>query len=191
VIWCRQFPESGHQGRTGRPPPQQNRPFLLDYGDLYRDVARRSLALFNWKLVLAARPAPLAKPRHRTQQAAWRSRQANRSAQIPRPRIVAQPAPVNEDLAFPCLRKIVHVRKLFQEALVIRNHGLRARLLEHDFGNQDAVGIIRPAPRQLAPLTPVPIHERGYKRGGWNKTLAVLPSINHGPTFRRNRYSST
>src|SRR5258708_24496361 len=72
IIRRRQLPEPCHQRRAVRPPPQENRPVLLDDGDLYLDVARFNLASFYRKLVLVARLAPFAKLRHRTQQTARR-----------------------------------------------------------------------------------------------------------------------
>jgi hypothetical protein len=54
-----------------------------------------------------------------------------------------------------------------EEALVIGDDGLRARLLQHHLGNQNAVRIFGGAPGQRAMLPLVPILEKRGKAQSW------------------------
>src|SRR5690606_14702610 len=50
------------------------------------------------------------------------------------------------------------------EALVVRDHGLDPRLLEHDLAHPDRVRIARAAPREVALPAVEPVEERAADR---------------------------
>ena len=54
----------------------------------------------------------------------------------------------------------------FEKAAVVRDDGLDARLLEHDLGQPDAVGVPGPAPRERTGVFPVPRGDEGDEGGG-------------------------
>src|SRR3989344_5696012 len=56
-----------------------------------------------------------------------------------RPRVIAHTAPGNEHLAIRCLRKVSQRRKCLKEAFEGDLHARNLRLLQHDFGDEDAI----------------------------------------------------
>ena len=75
-------------------------------------------------------------------------------------RIITQPFPRLQDRVFRRCRQRCDVREFIQEIMIIRDDRIHPCLLQHDFRNPDAVGIARPAPRQIAFLFVVPVQQR-------------------------------
>src|SRR5260221_313434 len=76
--------------------------------------------------------------------------QARGAMQVARARVVAQAAPKRENLAFVGGRERAERRKASDEALEIRQRRGDLRLLQHDLGEPDAVGVARVLPWQAA-----------------------------------------
>ena len=70
--------------------------------------------------------------------------------QIPGAAVIAESRPEFEDLWLASSSECVHIGKAAEEAVVVGNHGCDARLLQHNFGHPDAVGIAVRTPWQLA-----------------------------------------
>ena len=47
--------------------------------------------------------------------------------------------------------------------MVIRDDGGDLRLLKHELGNEDSVGIASPAPREVAAITAIPTQQSATK----------------------------
>ncbi len=73
--------------------------------------------------------------------------------QVARARVVAEPGPRGEHVVERRRGERVHRRKLRHPPLPVGNHGLDARLLQHDLADPDRVGIARTAPGQVAAVT--------------------------------------
>ncbi len=97
---------------------------------------------------------------------------SGRGVQVPGPLIIAQPLPFPEDLPQRGPGQAPHVGEDPEPALVVGDDGRDGRLLEHDLGDPDPVGIFRPAPGQLSPVGPIP----GQELGPRTYFLSVLPS---------------
>lgn len=52
------------------------------------------------------------------------------------------------------------MRKTPKPSFVIRNYSHDLRLLKHELGNEDCVGIARPAPWKIAPVPAIPAQKR-------------------------------
>lgn len=63
------------------------------------------------------------------------------------PGIVAQPLPGVENVAFPGLGESLNGRETPEPSNIVRDHGGGLSLLEHNFGEEDGVGIAGVAPR--------------------------------------------
>ena len=83
-----------------------------------------------------------------------------RGVQVSGAGIVAEALPQLEHLVLVRVREICDSRESLEESRVIARDGLCARLLEHDFGQPDAIGIARAAPRKVAPLNVVPVEQK-------------------------------
>ena len=59
--------------------------------------------------------------------------------EVPRPRVVAEPRPVMQDLIDRRLGKLLHVREAHGKPLEKRDDGRDLSLLQHDFGNPYAI----------------------------------------------------
>ncbi len=75
---------------------------------------------------------------------------------LARAAVVSQAAPTFQQLGFGGLGQCLDRRKTFQETLVVGNHRADPRLLQHDLGNPDTVGIGGFAPRQDPAVALVP-----------------------------------
>jgi hypothetical protein len=69
---------------------------------------------------------------------------------ISRSRIITEAFPGAQNLRFSRGRKRADGRKPVQPPIIVRDDGSSLGLLEHDFGNQDRVGIVGLAPGQIA-----------------------------------------
>ena len=79
--------------------------------------------------------------------------------QIARAAVVSKPLP---QLHEPILRDLcqrLDIRADLEKARIVRLDRLNARLLEHDFGEPDAVRILGVSPRQVALVFAVPLQE--------------------------------
>ena len=76
--------------------------------------------------------------------------------QIAGARIISQAGPQRQHILFLRRRQRFHRGEAIEEALVIRDDGLRAGLLQHDLGNPDAVGVGGAPPGQIAMAAAVP-----------------------------------
>ena len=96
------------------------------------------------------------------------------SVQVARAGVVAEPRPKLENIVEACCRKRLDGRKAGQKSFEIWSDGFDRRLLQHDFGQPDAVRIaflpVRRAPRQLAAVAIVPGEQR---RGGRRRRLRL------------------
>ncbi len=72
------------------------------------------------------------------------------SLKIADPRVIAEPFPKFVELAGRRLGGGPNRRQLAHPAFPIRDDGFDLRLLEHDFGNPDGVGVMRAAPGEIA-----------------------------------------
>ena len=82
-----------------------------------------------------------------------------RAPQIPGPRIVTEPLPcLQYGLLIP-LGKRVDRGKTLHPAVVVRNRGLHACLLEHDLGNPHTVGFPTLSPREVTAMGVVVLQE--------------------------------
>ena len=73
--------------------------------------------------------------------------------------VIAQALPHLENGLKPRPGEGARVGEALQEALVVRKDGFDARLVEHDLGDPDPVGIPRPPPGQVALLAVVPAED--------------------------------
>src|SRR6266566_5043671 len=64
--------------------------------------------------------------------------------------VIAQPVPLLSHSPGLGARERLEIRKLLDEPRIILRHATHLRLLEHEFGHEHAIGIARPAPRQVA-----------------------------------------
>jgi len=109
---------------------------------------------------------------------------ARRALEVARARVVAETRPEPEQRVGLGAGEALDVRKAREEALVVRDHRLDARLLEHRFGDPDGVGIPRAPPGEIAAVGAVPgeqpLANPAYEGGG-----ASFSSI-----FSRTHFSS-
>src|SRR5262249_40897589 len=71
------------------------------------------------------------------------------------------PAPQGQHVVFRSGGQSGSGGKTFEEALVIRDHGLGARLLQHDLADQNGVRIAGLSPRKIAMTACVPVDQEG------------------------------
>ena len=95
------------------------------------------------------------------------------------PPVVSQARPSGEHILFSCRRQAPNRRKTLQESHEVALSGLHARLLQHDFGDPDGVGIRRPAPGQIAGDRSIPIQEPS-RSGGRRHGPAILAQVEAG-----------
>jgi hypothetical protein len=70
--------------------------------------------------------------------------------QIAGARVVAEAGPVRQHVVERRLRERAHRRETPHPALEVRRDRLDARLLQHDLGDPDGVGVARASPCQIA-----------------------------------------
>ena len=69
--------------------------------------------------------------------------------------IVPEPKPCTDDIGNTCAGERVERWKTRKKFFVLGNDAINLRLLQHDLGDQNAVGITRAPPRQIAFMAPV------------------------------------
>ena len=88
-------------------------------------------------------------------------------AEISGARVVAQPLPRVKHLRFRGSSERGERRKPAQPLFIIGQHRRDLRLLKHKLGNENAVRVARSAPRKIAAVCAVPMHESGSKVSGF------------------------
>src|SRR6185437_3568230 len=90
---------------------------------------------------------------------------ASGAMQVAPPGVIAEPAPEREHLVEVRGGEIGNRRPAREEALVVRDHRLDARLLQHDLGEPDAVRVAGSLPGQrVAALAALPLDDPGCER---------------------------
>ncbi len=84
---------------------------------------------------------------------------ARRALEVARTRVVAETRPQPEHRVGLGPGEARDVRKAREEALVVGDHRLDARLLQHRFGDPDGVGIAGAPPREVAAVRAVPVEQ--------------------------------
>src|SRR5437773_6404034 len=113
-----------------------------------------------------------------------------RAAQVAGPRVIAEPRPRREHAVLAGAGEGREIREAGEERFVPAADGGDRRLLQHDLGNPDAVGVARPAPGKPPLLSAGPVEEPPKNRVGLllhffilsatgAKNLLLLP-----PTFQ-------
>ena len=82
-----------------------------------------------------------------------------RRVQVARPAVVAKPGPELQHLSELGGRQRAHGAEALQETPVVGSDDRSLGLLQHHLGDPDAVGVAGSSPRQVSPLTAVPIEE--------------------------------
>ena len=83
-----------------------------------------------------------------------------RALQINRAPIVAEPLPGRDNGARGGIGQGMHVGELRQKGVIFGDDTLDLRLLQHQLGHQNAVGVTRMPPRQVAPMCGKPGQQR-------------------------------
>jgi len=107
-----------------------------------------------------------------------------RLLQIARPSVVAEPFPKLENSFWSCFCQGGDAWQLPHPSVPVRDDGLDLSLLEHDFGNPNAVGIARPAPGEIASVFPEPRQQCRNER--WRYFL-----LSHVAENRQSGYDDT
>lgn len=76
--------------------------------------------------------------------------------EIARAAVIAEPGPVFQNFGFARAGQLTDGGEAREEAFIIGQHSGDARLLEHDFGEPDAVGIAPSAPGKVAAIDAIP-----------------------------------
>src|ERR1019366_3177366 len=86
------------------------------------------------------------------------------TAQVARARVVAEAAPQCQHVVLGGGGQSRNGGESLEEAPVVRDHGLRARLLQHDLADPDEVRIASIAPWKIATAPGVPGKEEAARR---------------------------
>ena len=95
--------------------------------------------------------------------------------------VIAESFPELQHFFSSSARQRLHRRQFAHPASPVGNDRLDLRLLEHDFGNPDGVGVSRAAPRQTAGALPEPGEQQSNQRAGLRG--AQLPAFALRLTF--------
>src|SRR5262249_46596395 len=79
-----------------------------------------------------------------------------RGVKVPRPGVVPETRPGREHVLLRGAREPLEVREPLEELLVTSEDGRDGRLLEHDLGDPDPIGVARSPPGETAPLPAKP-----------------------------------
>ena len=71
-----------------------------------------------------------------------------------------------EHITFRSTGESVQIGKSPEPFIIIWDNGSDLRLLEHELGNEDSVGIARPTPGKIAPVGAIPAQERTSESAG-------------------------
>jgi len=75
------------------------------------------------------------------------------------PGVIAESLPGVKNIVFCRARQYREGRESSKPVLIIRQHSYDLRLLQHDFRNEDGVGIAGPPPGKVAAMAVIPFHE--------------------------------
>ena len=92
-----------------------------------------------------------------------------RAMQVARAAVVAEAGPELQDFFLRCASERFDGGKSFQEAMVVRQDGGDARLLQHDFCDPDAIGVAARAPGEIALVRAEPSEQaapKSFQRAG-------------------------
>jgi len=89
--------------------------------------------------------------------------------EVARAPVVAEARPLREHIVLRRGGKRPHVGEALQESPVAVAHDLHPRLLEHHFRHEDAVGVLRATPGEIAPAPVVPSQELSPEGGRRNR----------------------
>src|SRR5262245_3699431 len=92
-----------------------------------------------------------------------RDRLAGNAAQVDRADVVAERIPEARDLLRGRAGEALEGRIAVQELVVLRDHPVDLRLLQHDLGDQDAIRVFGAPPRQVAAMLAVPGEQTSAK----------------------------
>src|SRR4051812_12343390 len=87
------------------------------------------------------------------------NRLARDCVQPPRTNVVAQRPPRLRDVFLRRRGERFQAGILVQPLVILRQHAIDLRLLQHHFGDEDVVRIGRPAPGQVASIAPIPVEK--------------------------------
>ena len=79
--------------------------------------------------------------------------------QAPGTDVVTERPPRGRDVSLGSGRERLERRVLLEPLVILRQHPVHLRLLEHHFGHENAVGIASQPPRQVPPVAAVPFQE--------------------------------
>ena len=82
---------------------------------------------------------------------------------VTRPGIITEPLEGVEDLGFAGLSKRPDGRETAEPSIIVRNDSRGLGLLKHHLGNEDGVGILGAAPREIAGVAGIPAKKRTAK----------------------------
>src|SRR6202022_2462411 len=85
------------------------------------------------------------------------------------PIVISEPLPGVKYFGFAGVRQVADRRESLKPALVIGQDRCHLRLLEHEFRDEDLIGIGRFAPRQFTALTLKPVDQRCAKLRAFNQ----------------------
>ena len=86
-----------------------------------------------------------------------------RGVKIASPSVITQALPGVEDVAFRSARQRGEIGKASEPFIIVRKHRGYLGLLEHEFGDQDRIGIASSPPREVAPVLAIPIEQGATK----------------------------
>ena len=86
-----------------------------------------------------------------------------RGVKIASPSVVTQTLPGVEDVAFRSARQRGEIGKAAEPFIIVRKHRGYLGLLEHEFRDQDCVGIAGSPPREVAPVFAIPVEQGATK----------------------------
>ena len=86
-----------------------------------------------------------------------------RGVKIASPSVITQALPGMEDVVFRSARQRGEIGKAAEPLVIIRKHCGYLGLLEHEFGDQDRIGIASSPPREVAPVLAIPIEQGATK----------------------------
>ncbi len=80
--------------------------------------------------------------------------------QVSRARVVTQALPGMEHIVFRSVGESNQIGKSPKPLIIIWDNGGDLRLLEHELGNEDSIGIGPATPGEVATVVPIPAQER-------------------------------
>lgn len=98
-------------------------------------------------------------------------------AEIARPRIIAETLPGVENVTFGGCGQSGEIGKAPHPLTIIGDDSGDLRLLKHELGDQDRVGIGGTAPGEIAAVFSIPREERSLEGGGVRRRVQVMRNV--------------